>query len=156
MNALFYRRMLTAVACLSIGSASLAQAESCSDASLHGKYGQAISGEFLQGAGVVWPQNGVALTDFNGKGGLTQQDYVVINGSPTGPGFQDETGTYTVNSDCTGTLSFYYSDGTQITLQLVVVKHGAEFHSVVSQLVLGGKAQSVNISSSGVRVDDGR
>jgi hypothetical protein len=156
MNALFYRGMLTALACLSIGSASLAQAESCSDASLNGKYGQAISGEFLEGPGVVLPQNGVAMTDFDGKGGLTQEDYVVINGSPTGPGFQDETGTYAVNSDCTGTLTFHYSDGTSITLQLVVVKHGAEFHSVVSKLILGGKVQSVNIGSTGVRVDDAR
>jgi hypothetical protein len=153
MKALFYTGMVTAAAaCLSIGSASLAQAESCSDASLNGKYGQTIAGEFLPGPGVVWPQNGVAMTDFDGHGGLTQVDYVVINGVPTGSGFQSETGTYSVNSDCTGTLTFQYSDGTQITLQLVVVDHGNEFRTVVSKLVLGGKVQAVNIGSTGVRV----
>jgi hypothetical protein len=155
MKALFYSGMLTAAAaCLSIGSASLAQAESCSDASLSGKYGQTISGEFLPAPGVVWPQNGVAMTDFDGHGGLTQEDYVVINGSPTG--FQSETGTYTVNSDCIGTATFHYSDGGQITLQLVVVNHGNEFRSVVSKLTMGGKVLPVNIGSSGVRVDTDR
>jgi len=156
MKALFYRGILTAAAatCLSIGSASLAQAVSCSDASLHGKYGQSIAGEFLGTPGGAVPQNGVAMTDFDGHGGLTQVDYVVINGSPTGTGFQSETGTYSVNSDCTGTLTFAYSDGTQITLQLVVVDHGNQFRTVVSKLVLLGKAQSVNIASSGVRVGD--
>jgi hypothetical protein len=92
------------------------------------------------------------MTDFDGHGGLTQVDYVVINGVPTGSGFQSETGTYSVNSDCTGTLTFQYSDGTQITLQLVVVDHGNEFRTVVSKLVLGGKVQAVNIGSTGVRV----
>jgi hypothetical protein len=155
MKALFYRGILSAAAaCLSIANASLAQAGSCSDASLHGKYGQSIAGEFLGAPGGAVPQNGVAMTDFDGHGGLTQVDYVVINGSPTGTGFQSETGTYSVNSDCTGTLTFEYSDGTQITLQLVVVNHGNEFRTVVSKLVLLGKAQSVNIASSGVRVGD--
>jgi hypothetical protein len=155
MKALFYRGMLTAAAaCLSIGSASFAQAQLCSDASLQGKYGQSIAGEFLGAPGGAVPQNGVAMTDFDGHGGLTQVDYVVIGGSPTGPGFQSETGTYSVNSDCTGTLTFEYSDGTQITLQFVVVNHGNEFHTVVSKLVLGGKIQSVNIASVGVRLGD--
>jgi len=113
-----------------------------------------IAGEFLGTPGGAVPQNGVAMTDFDGHGGLTQVDYVVINGSPTGTGFQSETGTYSVNSDCTGTLTFAYSDGTQITLQLVVVDHGNQFRTVVSKLVLLGKAQSVNIASSGVRVGD--
>ena len=88
MKAWFYTGMLTAaVACLSLGSASLAQAAACSDASLNGKYGQSISGEFLPGPGLVWPQNGVAMTDFDGKGGLTQVDYVVIMEVPQEPDF---------------------------------------------------------------------
>jgi hypothetical protein len=159
MKALIHRGigMLTAVAaCLSMGSAPLAQAQSCSNASLNGAYGQTISGEFLPAPGISWPQNGVTMTVFDGHGGLTQEDYVVINGSPTGSGFQTETGTYTVNSNCTGTATFQYSDGTQITLQLVVVKHGDEFRTVVSKLTMGGKVVSVNIGSSGVRVDGDR
>lgn len=155
MKALFCRGMLTAaVACLTIGSASLAQAESCSNASLNGKYGQTISGELLPAPGVILPQNGVAMTYFDGNGGLTQEDYVVINGEPTAPGLQSETGTYTVNSNCTGTATFHYLDGGEIVLQLVVVNHGSEFRTVVSKLTMGGKVVPVNIGSSGVRVDD--
>jgi hypothetical protein len=56
------------VAGLTIGSASIAQARSCSDASLKGKYGQSIAGEILPPGGPVLPQNGIAMTDFDGNG----------------------------------------------------------------------------------------
>lgn len=48
--------------------AALAHPGSCSNASLIGRYGQTISGEILPGNGGVWlPQNGVAMTNFDGK-----------------------------------------------------------------------------------------
>jgi len=81
----------------------------CSNASLKGMYGQTISGEILPAAGVVLPQNGIAMTTFDGKGTFTQEDFVVIGGAPTSTGFETgETGTYTVNSDCTGTATINY------------------------------------------------
>ena len=146
--------LAAAVACLTLVAASPAQAGACSNASLKGKYGQTISGELLPGPGVVLPQNGVAMTNFDGKGNFTQEDFVVINGSPTSSGFETgETGTYTVNSDCTGTATINYPDGSWIDLELVVVNQGREFRTVVSFLSMGGSAVPVNIGSSGVRVD---
>jgi hypothetical protein len=53
--------------CLALGGATVAQAAGCSNATLTGKYGQTISGELLPAAGTVLPQNGVAMTTFDGK-----------------------------------------------------------------------------------------
>jgi hypothetical protein len=144
--------LAAAVACLTLVAASPAQAGACSNASLKGKYGQTISGELLPGPGVVLPQNGVAMTNFDGKGNFTQQDFVVINGSPTSTGFASETGTYAINPNCTGTGTINYPDGSWIDLELVVVNEGREFRTVVSALTMGGNAVPVNIGSNGVRL----
>jgi hypothetical protein len=147
------RTIAITVACLTFGGAALAQGGSCSNASLKGKYGQAISGELLPAPGVVLPQNGVAMTTFDGNGKFTQVDFVVINGAPVASGFQSETGTYSINSDCTGTATINYSNGAWIDLELVVVNQGHEFRTVVSQLTQGAGPVPVNIGSNGVRVD---
>jgi hypothetical protein len=153
MNTRFCKATLAAaVACLTLVAASTAQAGACSNASLKGKYGQTISGQLLPGPGVVLPQNGVAMTTFDGKGTFTQEDFVVINGSPTSTGFASETGTYAINSDCTGTATINYPDGSWIDLELVVVNQGREFRTVVSALTMGGNPVPVNIGSTGVRV----
>jgi hypothetical protein len=144
--------LAAALACLTLVAVSPALAGACSNASLKGKYGQTISGELLPGPGVVLPQNGIAMTTFNGKGSFTQEDFVVINGSPTSTGFASETGTYAINSDCTGTATINYPDGSWIDLELVVVNEGREFRTVVSALTMGGNAVPVNIGSNGVRV----
>jgi hypothetical protein len=149
------RTVAVAITCLTLGAAALAQGGTCTNASLRGKYGQSISGELLPAPGVVAPQNGVAMTTFDGNGRFTKEDFIVINGAPVAPGFQSETGTYSINSDCTGTATINYSNGAYITLQLVVVNQGHEFRTVVSQLTMtgGGPLVPVNIGSNGVRVD---
>jgi hypothetical protein len=60
------------VACLTLGGTALAHAGSCSNASLKGKYGQSISGAILPGGGTVLPQNGIAMTHFDGNGTFTR------------------------------------------------------------------------------------
>lgn len=144
--------LAAAAACLTLFAASVPQAGACSNASLKGKYGQTISGQLLPGPGVVLAQNGVALTIFDGKGNFTQKDFVVINGSPTSTGFASETGTYAINSDCTGTATINYPDGSWIDLELVVINQGREFRTVVSALNMGGNAVPANIGSSGARL----
>ena len=94
------------------------------------------------------------MTSFDGKGNFTQEDFVVINGSPTSSGFASETGTYAINSDCTGRATINYPDGSWIDLELVVVNQGREFRTVVSALTMGGNAVPANIGSAGVRVGD--
>jgi hypothetical protein len=102
----------------------------------------------------VPPQNGIAMTTFNGKGAFTQKDFVVTNGAAISTGFATgETGKYAVNSDCTGTAPINYPDGSWINLELVVVKQGREFHTVVSSLSMAGVLQPTNIGSTGVRAE---
>jgi hypothetical protein len=146
--------LASALVCLTLGNAALAQAGSCSNASLKGKYGQTISGNLLPGPGVVLPQNGVAMTNFDGKGKFTQKDFVVISGSPTSSNFAGETGTYKVDSDCTGIATINYPDGSTIELKLVVVNQGREFRTVVSGLTMAGSPVPANIGRNGVRVQD--
>jgi hypothetical protein len=156
MKAWICKAMTMAIACSTFMGAVLAHAQSCSDASLSGRYGQTISGEILPGNGVVLPQNGIAMTNFDGKGKFTQVDFVVIAGANQSTNFQGgETGTYKVNADCTGHARINYKNGSWIDLELVVVNQGREFRTVVSDLNMGGNNVPANIGSSGTRVDNG-
>ena len=77
------------------------------------------------------------MTHFNGKGGLTQVDHIVINGVPPLTEWLHGVGTYTINSDCTGTATLTFTDGPfrpPVTLSLVVVRQGTEVHIVVDNL----------------------
>ena len=95
------------------------------------------------------------MTIFDGRGTFTQEDFVVTAGSPTSTGFATgETGTYAINSDCTGTATINYPDGSWIDLELVVVKQVRKFRTVVSSLNSSGVLEPTNIGSTGVRVDD--
>jgi hypothetical protein len=94
------------------------------------------------------------MSDFDGNGNFTQTDFVVINGAPTASVFQNESGTYQINSDCTGTATFRYANGTYIDLALVVVNEGREFRTVVTLLALYGNPVPANTGSSGTRVDN--
>ena len=116
--------------------------DGCSVATLHGDYGSTISGQIIGGP-APGPVNGVALTTFDGHGGLIQTDFVVKSGAPAGPldAFRTgESGTYSVNSDCTGTATIHFPDVTppqEIVLMLVVVNHGRGIRTVVSALYVG-------------------
>jgi hypothetical protein len=99
------------------------------------------------------------MTNFDGNGKFTQVDFVVIDGTNQSSKFQTgETGTYKVNSDCTGSARINYKNGAWIDLELVVVNQGREFRTVVSVLNMGGNNVPANIGSTGMRVDnaDGR
>src|SRR5260370_11429095 len=78
----------------------------CSNATLIGTYAFRVSGEvFSSGSTIAAYRDGVAMTTFNGMGGLSQKDFIMANGAqspPTGIFNSEPTGTYTVNADCTG------------------------------------------------------
>lgn len=117
----------------------------CSNHTLHGDYAFRISGEVFTPTGIV-NRDGVAMTHFDGNGGLTQVDWVMANGSvvpgPTNSyGFHDgETGSYTVNSDCTGNAQINFpipphgTSGAVITLMFVIGDGGRTIHTIVSSL----------------------
>jgi hypothetical protein len=97
MKRWLWQEMLAAAIALPFAS-SMAQAEGCTNAMLKGEYAFAVTSFTL-------PQVVVGIKTFDGKGKLKQMDY--IGDSLRTAGHTDfavgETGTYTVNPDCTGT-----------------------------------------------------
>jgi hypothetical protein len=133
----------------------------CSDATLRGPYGFIGHGEIL---GLIGPDNlvhtfaspsildDVALVTFDGSGKFSRTDFGVIAGLPKGgqTTFNPyQGGTYTVNSDCTGTMQIVYAAGgpvpagVEVDLEIVVVGDGALIESVASK----------GITASGVTSD---
>jgi len=129
----------------------------CSDATLHGEYAFTVSGQIFLPSGVSILRQGVALTHFDGAGNLTQVDEVlsspnatVVAGAPVDPetGFHDqETGTYRVHADCTGTFTVQFppnvsSSGTvpgaKLTVRFVLSNHGRDIDTIVTSITPPG------------------
>ncbi|KER70134.1 hypothetical protein HR51_22275 [Burkholderia cepacia] len=142
----------TAVALLSLSGA--AQADGlCSNAMLKGAFEFIGHGEILGliGAdGKVHPYaapsilDDVALVTFDGTSHYSRTDFGVIGGLPKGgqTSFNPhQTGNYTVNSDCTGTMSTVYTTGGSVPagvetdLNIVVAADGTFIESVVYKAV---------------------
>ena len=132
--------------------------DGCSNSTLTGDYGFTISGQILNADGTITTRSGVAMTHFNGAGMLTQVDYTMsltpggkppegmggIDPNPS-PAFRTgETGTYHVNSDCTGVAEIDFPappngvSGAVIKLIFVLSNHGRAIHTVVTSLTPPG------------------
>lgn len=152
-----------AAGALFVPAATFAQSndnDGCSNETLKGDYGFRISGNILNAAGApVVNREGVAMTHFDGRGGLTQVDFVMTNGvpqpGPTDPvtGFHiDEWGSYTVNADCTGSAVIHFpvppkgTSGAEIDLMFVVSQGGRAIHTIVSQLIPPNTTTPVPVS----------
>jgi hypothetical protein len=105
----------------------------CSNQILRGNYGFSVEGVVTPAPGVQVPIRGVAMTNFDGQGNLTQVDHVVIPGSPPPAlDWTKGTGTYHVNPDCTGTAHIDVpSTGDFVNLRFVVAALGNQIHTVV-------------------------
>jgi hypothetical protein len=152
------RQVLTFSAALALtlfgGSSLYAQDnDGCSDSTLKGDYAFTIAGQVLNKDGTITTRNGVAMTHFDGVGKLTQVDYVItLTPGQVPPGGIDhdpvfragETGTYDVNSDCTGTAEIDFpsppgvASGAIIKLIFVLSNHGGTIHTVVTSLTPPG------------------
>lgn len=102
----------------------------CSNRTLQGAYGFAVEGLILPAPGVSVPVRGVHMTQFDGKGNLTQIDSLLANGGPISD-WTPVTGTYHVDANCTGTILLHPSNGGFVNLRIVVVRNGKEVHTVV-------------------------
>jgi hypothetical protein len=150
------------VTALLVPTGALAQSgdnDGCTDATLKGDYAFRITGQLLPPGGAPIQREGVAMTHFDGQGTLTQVDFVMTNGVPiTGPtdpvtGFHiNETGTYKVFADCTGTAEIRFaappgvSSGAVIELMFVLSNHGRTIHTIVSRLIPPGSSTPVPAS----------
>jgi hypothetical protein len=101
--------------------------QGCSAATLNGRYGLTFRGLFTRGAvpaaiNNFTPVAGGGLVTFDGNGNLSVAETVSVGGlvNPV-----NVPGTYTVNSDCTGTFTNSHAH-----LNLVIVRNGREILAV--------------------------
>jgi len=104
----------------------------CSTATLTGRY--AIRGEGVVPGGPppapMVPFAVVALDTLDGQGQVTDADTASVNGVVVS---QVNHGTYTVNEDCSGTLTINIpTPPFQLTHNLVIVDKGNEFYLIAS------------------------
>ena len=119
----------------------------CNKELIRGNYGFTIQGTKLGGLGPTGAQVGVAMTEFDGKGNFTQIDTVTIDGKVVADfSHTPASGTYTVNANCTGTLTIDFTDGRPpVTTAFVVVLGGMEIDTVVTS---AGGAQGILATGS--------
>ncbi len=124
--------ILLTLAALGSGYAQ-SNSAACKNTLIAGNYAFTVQGTKLAGAGPTGPQVGVAMTEFDGKGGLSQIDTVTIDGEVVADWTHTPaTGTYSVNSDCTGTFTINFTDNRPtVVANFVVSDNGDEIDTVV-------------------------
>jgi hypothetical protein len=141
--------------------------DGCTNATLFGDYAFRIEGQLLPPGAPPIAREGVAMTYFDGEGGLTQVDFVMSNGAPLGgpadptTGFHiREHGSYKVNPDCTGSAVIHFpappgfSSGAELELMFVLGDHGRVIHTIVSKVFQPGSTTPIpaSIHSDGVKM----
>ena len=152
MKGWFWNGMLTAtvalLALIGVAQAQITDNDRCSNATLQGDYGFTVHGEFLGLVTATGPQyfsspvpiDVVAMTNFDGKGNLTQVDFTMVNGlnPPALPSNVDpqtgftinESGSYSVFPDCTGDVELNLP-GVFISAKFVLANQGREVHTLI-------------------------
>jgi hypothetical protein len=144
-SSLCRRFVTTAIAVLALSGSAWAGGGDdfgCSNATLKGEYAFGVTAYTPPGLPNGPPRVVTGIKVFDGQGNLTQRDYQGDN--LAGPDFAppgQETGTYQVNSDCTGSMVINLnvpnvSPGTSsgvIDIMFVISDGGRHIHEVVSQ-----------------------
>ncbi len=134
----------------------------CSDSTLRGDYAFTVHGVSLSADGTTTTGliDGVGVATFDGDGSLTQQDFIVRNGTqaPGGPpnasGFHTgETGTYSVNDDCTGTTDIILGPGNERSNALVISADGRKLHAVVVSALVGGSPALLQVHADYEKIE---
>jgi len=127
----------------------------CSNATLKGDYGFTVTGTTPTGPPPAPVEQflGLALTHFDGAGGLTQP-VGVSHGSISGDSDNATgSGTYSLNADCSGTMTLNLTGKTpavSIQLWIIVVNRGKEIHTVVRTPTPNGTPfPAANFTASG-------
>src|SRR5216684_4626945 len=115
-----------------VGSqSSTAHASACSNSTIQGTYAFTIHGQVFLPDGSTPLIDGLAKTTFDGKGNLTQLDAIAVNGN-VAPGWASNTGTYSVNPNCTGTFTVTNGSQPPVHLQMMIVaQSGKTIHDMV-------------------------
>jgi len=123
----------------------------CTDRILFGDFALIVEGLVFPAPGVQVSVRGLAMTNFDGEGGLTQVDHIVIGGQTPAVDWTPGTGSYRVNSDCTGTMRINVpSTGDFVNLRIVVAGQGRTIYAVVTAPFSGPPR---TVTSTGTRRD---
>ena len=140
MNNWLWKGMLAAAIALSaLSSAARADSYGCSNATLKGQYAFGVTAYTPPGFPNGPPQVVAGIKTFDGKGSLTQRDY--IGDSDQTDFSTGETGTYTINSNCTGSAVINLNvpgspPGTGVIKVMFVISDGGRhIHEVVSEFI---------------------
>ena len=152
MKSWFLKGMMTAVIALpALGGAAWAGGGDefgCSNATLQGDYAFSvltIVASAPAGPGVV-----VGLTTFDGRGGIKQIDFPGNGGTDLGlTAFRTgQTGTYTVDPNCTGFMTVNLGAGVGVTENAFVISNGGRaVHAVIAAFTAPNGAQVTPLQS---------
>jgi hypothetical protein len=129
---------------LLIMSGAARAAGECSAATLQGTYAFGAHGELLgilDAAKTLHPLatpviiDGVAIQRFDGAGHFTRTDFLNTGGLPRAGQTEfnpNQSGTYTVNADCTGTMHIVYDSGAVLDAQIVIADNGRDIKGILS------------------------
>ena len=135
--------MMIVCGLLASGASAMAQSDDrpCSNRTLSGDYGSASAGALLGVPGLP-PEaqfQSVGMSHFDGNGNFTGVEHTVINGTPLEVDWTANSGTYSVNSNCTGTMVLNTPNSpVPLSLFFVVVRQGREFHTVLNASAIAG------------------
>src|SRR5882762_8278194 len=115
---------------LAASSTLTAHASACSNSTIQGSYAFTIHGTVFLPDGSTLLIDGLAKTTFDGKGNLTQLDAIAVNGN-VAPGWASNTGTYSVNPNCTGTFTVTNGSQPPVHLQMIIAQSGNTIHDMV-------------------------
>jgi hypothetical protein len=122
---------IAAVTALALGIAPAAKAQvnkGCNTATLQGTFAYTVTGALVAApAPQLGPYAEAGAQTFDGNGSTTASGMSSINGNVTSA---TRTGTYTVNSDCTGTFSLQIAPGISSHYFFVIANNGAAYHAV--------------------------
>jgi hypothetical protein len=116
----------------------------CSLQTIQGSYGTSTTGSIVS-AGPIGQVADVGVITFDGKGGVSQTTTVSLNGMII-PSRSSLSGSYEVNSDCTGDISLTLptpTGTTTSTSKFVVIRNGEELLTINTGTgrVLSGSAK---------------
>jgi hypothetical protein len=129
-NMKFRIGLIVMVMAFAASSEVTAHTRACAESTIKGTYATTIHGQILTPGGPILV-DGIAKTTFDGDGELTQVDTVAVNGHIEGV-WRPSTGTYTVNADCTGSITLITTGQPTLHLAIIVSQSGNHIHTVVT------------------------
>jgi hypothetical protein len=112
----------------------------CSNRTLSGDYGYSSQGQVLPAPGLAFLFSSTGTASFDGAGTVSWIEHTVIGGAQQGADWTRSTsGTYTVNSDCTGTMVVITPNSpVPLNIFFSLVQRGTQFYSVVNGHAING------------------